>query len=71
MAAQAKHKEPKTRHEGLIEFVVNIFDRLHFQMPQLFLKEMVLGFVAGRNNLFYPKNAQLADYGNNEIKWIE
>lgn len=47
--SQARQKEPEKRQEGLVDFIVNIFDRLHFQLPQLCLKEMVLGFIAGRN----------------------
>ena len=53
------------------QFLVDIYNRLHFQLPQLCLKEMVLGFFAQRNMLFYPQNAQIGDAQGNEMKLIE
>ena len=40
-------------------------------MPQLCLKEIVMGKIASNNMLFYPKNAQMRDVGNNEAKMLE
>ena len=35
------------------------------------MKEIVMGFIASRNMLFYPKNAEMEDVDGNEIKLIE
>lgn len=65
LTAASKPKDIKDRQSGLVDWQVNIFDRLHFSLPQLYLKESILGFIAGRNMLFYPKNAQMSDTNNN------
>ena len=40
-------------------------------MPQFTLAEVVMGQISSRNMLFYPKNAQLSDTENNEVRMIE
>ena len=67
----AQQKDSKVRREILIDYYMRLYDKLHFQLPQLCLKEIVMGFIASRNMLFYPMNAQMSDVGNDEIKMIE
>ena len=67
----ASQKDPIVRQGGLVGFLMELFDKLHFQLPQLCLKEVVMGFFASRNMLFYPKNAQMSDAGNDERKMLE
>ena len=42
------------RKKRLIDYQVYLFDKIHFAMPQLYLKEMVLGFIGARCMLFWP-----------------
>jgi len=52
----SKQKDPKVRTKAL-DYIVFIFDRVHLALPQLHFKEIMLGCIASRNQLFYPRNA--------------
>ena len=65
----AKQKDPKVRLTAL-DYCVKIFDGVHFRLPQLHLKEILIGFAASKIMLLYPKNSQLVDTGNDERKMI-
>ena len=42
------------RKKRLIDYQVYLFDKIHFAVPQLHLKEMILGFIGARCMLFWP-----------------
>ena len=67
----AQQKDPKVRQEVLVDYYMKLYDKIHFQLPQFCVKEIVMGFIASRNMLFYPSNAQLSDVGGEEVKLIE
>ena len=42
------------RKKRLVDYQVYLFDKIHFAVPQLHMKEMILGFIGARCMLFWP-----------------
>ena len=69
LRAALKNPDRLMMIENAIEFLINVFDRLHAQLPSLGLKEICLAFVVTRNRLFCP---QIVEQGNmTEEQWLE
>jgi len=46
--------DPKASYHKLIEFWVNVYDKVHFMMPQLRLKELCIGWAEDKSDLLHP-----------------
>lgn len=62
----SRNKTYKELKECLIDYQLNLFNRLHAQLPQFNMKEMVFGWICSKNMLFHPQIPSLANCNGDE-----